>query len=150
MAKKKNIKLFIVLGVLLILGYFLYPTIKDIGGGGERSKTITCDVTIFNPVWLPWQNGDVFIKSKSCRTAYVSGISCVFASINTFSIIPKDNVKVQLDVGGKFSSETVGITENTPKSLSITTKCIKESVDKGTITVTDETGKITDSEEVTL
>lgn len=143
---KFNVPMILGILVLLIALYFLFGNSSGISPG-ERLKTITCEVTAFNVIGIPFvQNGDTIIESKSCRSATASRTSCIFASVNPLSTI--DNVKIQLDVGGKVSSQAVSIIEGFRKTVTLTAKCVKESVSQGTISITDDTGKVTDSEQV--
>lgn len=133
-----NGKIILVIGILIIIGSFVFG---GEGGFGDifnigKSKLV-CDVRISNALFF---NAD--IESISCSKAG----SCGLFSVNTLSLLPVDDVLVEMIVDGKITSKSGSVLDIPGKdetfSLSL---CVGEESNSGIIKLRNKDRDLIDS-----
>lgn len=144
----ENKTLLLIVGLILIGGYFYINGNGSIDIGGQNKKEVVCDVNLLNtppiPPTLCLVPGacDSKITGASCS---VSKDSCGFFSVSPFSLL-SDNLVLKMVVGEKTISKGFTLTEGFTKSLTITL-CVPDEETTGFLRL-EEDGNLVDSKSV--
>lgn len=128
-------KRLIIVGVLLVVIYFLVSGngIGDIIGGDSKKKVV-CEVSVKNPLGF--------------RSKIVSGPTCyvekcgLLTTTNTLALTDDNDIQLTLTFAGKSSVKTDRIDERKTKTYTMTSKCFDDSVNSGTLRLSDLKGDV--------
>lgn len=131
----------ILVGALLIVGYFLIGSGSGIGngdGGFFSKKQVTCEVTLDNELFQ-----DIEIRRTNCET----GGSCYFSTA-PLSIGGDNEADLIFTAGGKSKTLAVDVGEFGEETFSLSL-CVPEETTTGTIRVVEESsGEVVDTDTV--